>query len=595
MNVNERIQALRAQMKKAGLDTYLVFSEDAHQSEYVAPYWRSRAWISGFTGSAGIFAATADESAVWVDGRYFLQGEEQVKGTEVQLMKMGEPGVPDLMEWVLQRTPEGGKVGTDGRTVGFARASEITGILKHKNISFCVKEDLIGKVWKDRPDMPKGPVFELALEYAGKSRDEKLSDVRAFMKKMGADYYLISSLESSAWLLNLRSSDIEGTPVFYAFTLVGSERVQLFIDQDKVDDSLRETLLKSGVDLLPYGDLPSYLQKLAQEEGARRIAYDPRLINELLVESIPENWVQERVRDFVIQQKGVKNETEQENIRKAHIKDGAVMVRFLKWVKEAVRTQTITECDAADYLDKLRCDQPNSLGISFTTIAGYGSNGAIVHYAPKRGTDATLKPEGFLLVDSGAQYLEGTTDITRTIALGPLSDEMKKAYTLVLKGHLQLGHAKFPEHITGTNLDVLARKPLWDLGLDYKHGTGHGVGFVLGVHEGPQNISFRLNDTKLVPGMLTSDEPGYYPTGKFGVRIENLMMVEPWQENEWGKFDQMEMVTLCPYERQAIVKEMLSPEEVQWVDEYHERVYTTLSPLLDKETADWLFEETRPL
>lgn len=613
MTVNERIQALRGAMKEAKADICLVLSQDAHQSEYVAPYWQCRAYMSGFTGSAGTFVCTLDQSAVWVDGRYFLQGEEQTKDSEVRLMKIGEPGVPTYAEWILEKAPEGGVVAVDGRTISASQMAQLKRYFAKKGITVEASKDLVGQIWTDRPDLPKGPVFDLPVEYAGESRLEKLGRLRYAMSTSeekedkadcvpvedrkisgGADYYLIASLESTAWLLNLRGSDIEGTPVPYAFTLVGTDSCRLFIDLDKVKGDMKEALEKDGVTILPYDDLPRTLAGL-DTEGPKRIAFDPSLVNELLLESIPADWTKVLVRDLVIEMKGTKNTVERANIYKAHIKDGTVMVKFIKWVKETVKDHPITECQAAQYLDDLRKAQPNSLGISFTTIAGYASNGAIVHYEPFPETCATMKPEGFVLVDSGAQYLEGTTDITRTIALGPLTTEMKESYTMVLKGHLQLGHARFPEHISGTNLDILARKPLWDKALDYKHGTGHGVGYLLGVHEGPMNISYRQSNVMLVPGMLISDEPGYYPTGKFGVRIENLMMVERWCQNEWGTFDQMNFVTLCPYEREAIVKEMLTEEEIRWVDQYHQRVYDELSPLLDRDTAAWLKDQTRPL
>ncbi|HCA33934.1 MAG TPA: peptidase M24 [Lachnospiraceae bacterium] len=617
MTINERIRALRGAMKEAGADVCLVLSQDAHQSEYVAPYWQCRAYMSGFTGSAGTFVCTKDQSAVWVDGRYFLQGEEQTKDSEVQLMKIGEPGVPSYAQWIVDNVPQGGKLFVDGRTISASQMAQLKRFLDRKKIVVEADKDLVGQIWTDRPALPKGPIFDLAVEYTGESRAEKLGRLRYSMSTSeekeekadcvadgvltddrkiggGADYYLIASLESTAWLLNLRGSDIEGTPVPYAFTLVGTDSCRLFIDPDKVKEDMKDALEKDGVRVLPYDDLPKTLKSL-DGQGAKRIALDPSLVNELLLESIPKDWVKVLVRDLVIEMKGTKNTVERANIYKAHIKDGAVMVRFIKWVKETVKDRPITECQAAEYLDDLRKAQPGSLGISFTTIAGYGPNGAIVHYEPVPESCAVMKPEGFVLVDSGAQYLEGTTDITRTIALGPLTDEMKESYTMVLKGHLQLGHARFPEHISGTNLDILARKPLWDKALDYKHGTGHGVGYLLGVHEGPMNISYRQSNVTLVPGMLISDEPGYYPTGKYGVRIENLMMVERWCQNEWGTFDQMNFVTLCPYERQAIVKEMLTDQEIRWVDQYHQRIYEELSPLLDEDTAAWLKEETRPL
>ena len=596
--VPERIKALQALMAEKGIDTYIVLSSDAHQSEYVGEYWRARAYISGFTGSAGTVVVTAKEAACWVDGRYFLQGEKQLSGSGVALMKMGEPGVPAWQDYVLEKTPEEGTVGIDGRTIGKFQADELKRKLSGKKLSLAAKEDLVGQIWERRPSMPLSKICDFPASFAGETRKEKLSRVREHLVKRNADYYLVASLESSAWLLNYRGDDINCTPVAYAFTLVGKETCDFFIEPEKVDEAMREALAADGISLYGYGDLPKRLMAIdeAKAEGQTiTIDLDLKFINQLLMESIPADWklVREET-DAVILMKAVKNPVEQENVRKAHVKDGAVMVQLLKYVKDHA-ADGLSECDIADWLDQKRCEQENSLGISFETIAGYGPNGAIVHYKPERPGCAKIKPEGFLLVDSGAQYMEGTTDITRTIACGPLTQEMKEAYTLVLKGHLQLGHAIFKEGITGTNLDILARKPLWDKGLDYKHGTGHGVGYVLSVHEGPQNISYGLNKTKLAPGMIISDEPGFYPTGAFGVRIENLVMVMPHLENEWGKFLRLEAITYCPYEREAIIKEMLSPEEIRWVNEYHMECRKLLYPLLDEAHQDFLVEVTRPL
>ncbi|MCF0135462.1 MAG: aminopeptidase P family protein, partial [Lachnospiraceae bacterium] len=467
--------------------------------------------------------------------------------------------------------------------------------LEKKNLTLSVKMDLVGEIWEDRPTLPQDPIFDFSAEYTGEARVERLARLRAKMAELGADYYLIASLESGAWLLNYRGNDVEDTPVALAYTLVGKDSCTLFIEESKVSADLKAVFARDGVEVRPYGAVPQTLASLP----ASSIAMDTGLINQLLYESIPADWtILPQNPDVVISMKGVKNETELKNMRYAHVKDGAVMAQFIYWLKSEMAKGTVMdECDAAAYLDDLRRSQENALGISFGTIAGYGSNGAIVHYGPKKETCAQLKPEGFLLVDSGAQYMEGTTDITRTIACGPLTDEMKFAYTLVLKGHLQLGHARFKEGITGTNLDILARKPLWDHDLDYKHGTGHGVGFVLSVHEGPMNISYGLNAVKLVPGMIISDEPGYYPTGKFGVRIENLIEVKKGQQNEWGQFHYMDSLTLCPYEREAIDLSLLTEQEISWVNEYHQRVWDEVSPLLagKTEVLAWLKDATRPL
>ena len=589
MTIADKLAGLRRAMAEKNIDTYIILSSDAHQSEYVGDYWKARAYMSGFTGSAGTLVVTTEKAACWVDGRYFLQGAEQLAGTEIEMMKDGEPGVPTYEAWAIAQTPENGCIGIDGRTVGCAQIEALQPRLTKKMIRISCQDDLVSQVWDDRPSLPMDPVFELPVEFAGESREEKIARLQEHMKQIEADYYLIASLEDSAWLLNLRGGDIKGTPVFYAYSLVGMEKSVLFIEEQKVPAEIRAKLAEAKVEVMPYGDLPSYLQSLP----AATVACDPSLINQLLMESIPESWAIIEEKDEVIKMKGCKNDIERAKIREAHVKDGAVMVRMLKWVKEIVKTETIDEVDAAQHVDQLRCEQDNSYGISFGTIAGYGANGAIVHYSPEKGKCAQLKPEGFLLLDCGAQYMEGTTDITRTIALGERTDAMKKAYTLVLKGHLALGRAVFRKGTVGPQLDVLARTPLWENGMDYKHGTGHGVGFVLGVHEGPMRIAMCDNQVELAPGMLISNEPGYYETGEFGVRIENLVMVTEKEETEWGKFYQMETMTLCPYEREAIVKDMLTDTEIMQINEYHERVYNELAPLLDEKTRVFLADQTK--
>ena len=591
MKIADKLASLRKVMAEKNVNTYIVLSSDAHQSEYVGLYWKARAYMSGFTGSAGTLVVTADRAACWVDGRYFLQGAEQLAGTEIELMKIGEPGVPSYEDWAIQQTPENGTIGIDGRTIGCAQVDSLKPRMEKKGLTLACQDDLVGMVWADRPSLPADPVFELPIDFAGKSREEKIEALQEHMKEIEADYYLIASLESSAWLLNLRGNDIQCTPVFYAYTLVGLDQTVLFIEEAKVPAEIREKLQAAKVEVKPYAELPTYLKQLP----ASAVAFDPKLINQLLKESIPADWSIIRENDAVIQMKALKNDTECERIRQAHVKDGAVMVRMLKWVKEIVKTETIDEVDAAQHLDQMRCEQENSYGISFSTIAGYGPNGAIVHYSPVKGQCAQLKPEGFLLLDSGAQYMEGTTDITRTIALGPVTDEMKKAYTLVLKGHLALGRAVFHEGVTGSHLDILAHQPLWENGMDYKHGTGHGVGFVLSVHEGPMSIASGINTVKLAPGMLLSNEPGYYETGKFGVRIENLVMVTEKEKTEWGQFYQMETMTLCPYEREAIDKNLLTEQEIMQINAYHERIYNELAPLLDEETRSFLKEQTKAI
>ncbi len=589
--IPERLAALRQLMAERGIDTWVVLSEDAHQSEYVAPYWRARAYMSGFTGSAGVLAVTKDQACLWTDGRYFLQAEAQLKDSGITLMRMGEPGVPTWLAWTAEVTPEHGCVGIDGRTLSTAQARNMKRQWEKKGLRLDCREDLVGQLWPDRPPLPATPVFDLPVCYAGKSRGEKLAELREHMARQGADAYLIGSLESCAWLLNYRGQDIAGTPVAYAYVLVGRDNVQLFMEPVKVPAELLSVWQAEGIQLRPYHEAAEVMQTLDNAV----LLYDPASISVMLTELLPETCQTIEEREFPMLQRALKNETEQENIREAHRKDGAVMVRFLRWIKNAVRTECLREDEAAARLDAMREAQPNSLGISFDTIAGYGENGAVIHYHANPGEGAALAPKGFLLVDSGAQYLEGTTDITRTIALGELTEAEKKAYTLVLKGHIALAEAVFTDRTTGPRLDVLARQPLWEHGMDYKHGTGHGVGFVLSVHEGPQNIGPSNNTTVLQPGMVVSDEPGYYEAGQFGVRIENLLMVQTKEETPWGRFLQMENLTLCPYEREVIDITLLTERERAWINAYHQRVRQELSPRLEAEDRQWLEQATEEL
>lgn len=589
--IRERLNRLRALMREKGVDSYVILSEDAHQSEYVAPYWRARAYMSGFTGSAGTLVVTGDRAGLWTDGRYFLQAEAQLAGSGIELFRMGEPGVPTWLDWTIGQTPEGGCVGIDGRTLSAARARAMKQQWAQKSLRLFCHEDLVGELWEDRPALPSEPIFALPDEMAGRSRREKLEDLRAHMKEKQADYYFIGALESCAWLLNYRGRDVEGTPVAYAYVLAAADKTLLFLEPEKVPASLREELERDGVQVRSYHRIAADLATL--QPGT--ILYDPASLSVLLEEALPADWKRREEKEVLLHCRAVKNETEQEHIREAHRKDGAVMVRFLHWIKENAGRVPMREDEAAAWLDHMREEQPGSLGISFDTIAGYGPNGAIIHYHAEPGEGAMLAARGFLLVDSGGQYLEGTTDITRTIALGELTPEEKQAYTLVLKGHIALAAAVFREGTTGPRLDILARQPLWERGMDYKHGTGHGVGFVLSVHEGPQNIGPSNNTVPLEPGMVISDEPGYYEAGQFGVRIENLVLVREREKNAWGRFLEMETLTLCPYEREAIDTALLTPEERAWINAYHRRVREELSPRLEGEDLRFLEQATEEI
>ena len=587
--VNERLAVLRQEMAKVGADYYIIPSQDAHQSEYVAGYWRARAYFSGFTGSAGTLIVTKDEACVWADGRYHIQVVKETEGTDVTPVKMGLPGVPSPNEWLKEHVKEGETVAYDGRTFSTKGSKELEKLLPQARILFA--EDLAGKAWPDRPALPAGPVFELGTEFTGESRTDKLARIRLHMTEQKADYLMLASLDDIAWTLNLRGRDILYTPVFYSYLLIGQDKAWLCIDDRKLNDAIRADLERDGVDIGSYDRLPELLGTLP----AGKILLDEARINKLLSGSIPESWTVQSETDITTVYKACKNETEQKNFRVAHEKDGAAMVRFIKWLKETVKDPAakLDEYSVGEKLKEIRLSCDSCFDLSFGTIAGYGPNGSIIHYSAKKETAAALKPEGMIVVDSGGQYYEGTTDITRTIALGPVTDRMRFIYTLVLKGHLQLANAVFMEGTEGHYLDILAREPLWKHGMDFRHGTGHGVGSALAVHEGPQNIGLRKDvPVALEPGMVTSDEPGYYPEGEFGVRIENLILTKEACRTSDGRFLKFENLTLCPYEPDLIDVSLLTAEEKDWLDAYNKRIRETLSPYLTEEEREWLAAET---
>ena len=586
--VKERLAALREEMVKAGADYYVIPSQDAHQSEYVAGYWRARAYFSGFTGSAGTLIVTKDEAYVWADGRYHIQVVKETEGTGVTPVKMGLPGVLSPNEWLEKHVQAGETVAYDGRTFSTKGSRELEKLLPQARFLFT--EDLAGKAWPDRPSLPTGPIFELGLDYTGESRADKLARIRRHMTEQNTSYLMLASLDDIAWTLNLRGSDILYTPVFYSYLLIGQDKAWLCIDEKKLDAEILSNLNQDGVDVGSYDRLPELLGTLP----AGKILLDEARINKLLSGSVPETWTVQSETDITTIYKTCKNETEQKNFQIAHVKDGVAMVRFIKWLKEAVKEpdQKLDEYSVGEKLKEIRLSGDTCFDLSFGTIAGYGPNGSIIHYSAKKESAAALKPEGMIVVDSGGQYYEGTTDITRTIALGPVTDRMKLVYTLVLKGPLQLGNAVFMEGTEGHYLDILAREPLWKHGMDFRHGTGHGVGATLAVHEGPQNIGLRKDVlVALEPGMVTSDEPGYYPEGEFGVRIENLVLTKEACKTQDGRFLKFESLTLCPYEPDLIDASLLTQEEKNWLDSYNKRTYDALSPYLTEEEKEWLAAE----
>lgn len=571
--MRKQIEDLREKMREKKTDAYIIPTTDFHGSEYVNDYFKCREFVSGFTGSAGTLVVTEDAAALWTDGRYFLQAERELAGSEIMLMREGEPDVPEITEWLRQRLTSGKAqtVGFDGRIVSAKFGEKIK---EHFNVE--AELDLAGEIWAERPELMASEIYPLGLGVTGESAESKLSRVREEMRKAGAEAHIITSLEEIAWLFNLRGGDVLHTPVFYAFALVELERVRVYLlnDEEKV-----KSLFDDEIEIKPYTAIFDELKTLK----AKSIMYDENTISYRLFESIPHGCRAVKREDPAMLMKAVKNPTEIACTKQAHIRDGAAVTRFIKWLKENVGKDEITEISAAEYLAEER-RREGAYDLSFDTIAGYGPHGAIIHYEAAPETNVQLKPEGFLLVDSGGQYEDGTTDITRTIALGPLTEEMKRCYTAVLKAHIALATTEFDAETTGAQLDAIARKPLKDEGLDYKHGTGHGVGHMLSVHEGPNTISPRGKNSHILPGMITSNEPGVYIENKFGIRLENEILCTERKDGRYA----FETITFCPFEREAILPELLTETEKAWLNAYHARVYDTLKPLLSTEEQVWL-------
>lgn len=596
MKTSEKLALLRAEMKKRGISAYVVVTDDFHASEYVGTHFKAREFLSGFTGSAGTLVVLPDSAALWTDGRYFLQAAQQLDGSGIELMRMGQPGVPEIPAFLRDHVPENGWIGFDSRTVSNAFARTIGEKTREKHIRFAGGEDLVDLVWADRPALSCEPVWTLDVKYTGLTRREKLAMVRGKMEELGADVFVIPALDEVAWLLNLRGGDVLYTPVFLSYLLLGRDQATLCVQKEAVSAEIEAQLKADGVSLAPYDDI--YRLVAALPTGTR-VLLDGERANYRITQSVPDG-AETLDRPSPIQlMKAMKTPAEQENERLAHIKDGVAVTRFLYWLKHAVGKEPITELSAAKKLESLRAEGEHYLEQSFDPILAYGAHGAIVHYEPTEETDIPLEPHGLCLADTGAQYLEGTTDITRTVALGPLTDEEKRIYTLVLRGHLQLGAAKFLYGCTGENLDMLARTPLWENGLDYNHGTGHGVGFVLGVHEGPERVHWDVNRQKrhcvIEEGMIFSNEPGIYLAGKFGVRIENLVVVREAERTEFGRFLKLEPLTLVPYDRDAIDLTMLSSRDVELLNDYHAKVCAAISPYLQGDELNWLKEVTAPV
>ena len=590
-SIKERIHALRMTFRPNNIKAFIIPSTDPHLSEYVAPYWMSREWISGFTGSAGTAVILMDKAGLWTDSRYFLQAEKELEGSGITLYKEMLPETPSITKFLCQNLKPGESVSIDGKMFSVQQVEQMKEDLAPYQLQVNLFGDPLKNIWKDRPSMPDAPAFIYDVKYAGKSCGEKVAAIRTELKKKGIFALFLSSLDEIAWTLNLRGSDVHCNPVIVSYLLVAQDEVVYFISPEKITQEVNEYLQEQQVSLRKYDEAESFLNSFAGEN----ILIDPKKTNYAIYSAINPACKVVRGESPVTLLKAIRNEQEIAGIHHAMQRDGVALVKFLKWLEASVLSGKETELSVDRKLHEFRAAQPLYMGESFDTIAGYKEHGAIVHYSATEESDVTLQSKGFLLLDSGAQYLDGTTDITRTIALGELTEEEKTDYTLILKGHIALAMAKFPAGTRGAQLDVLARMPIWSHGMNFLHGTGHGVGHFLSVHEGPQSIRMNENPIVLQPGMVTSNEPGVYKAGSHGIRTENLTLVCKDKEGMFGEYFKFETITLCPICKKGIIKEMLTAEEVKWFNDYHQTVYKKLSPSLNEEEKKWLLEATKAI
>ena len=596
MTIKQKLNALRILMKEKKIDAYLVPTDDFHGSEYVGDYFKCRKYITGFTGSAGTAIITQDMAGLWTDGRYFIQAADQLRDTTIELFKSGEPGVPTVHQFLNDKLEEGMCLGFDGRTVSAREAEELQELLQEKHITFSVNDDLIGEIWEDRPALSCEPVMELDIRWTGKSRADKIAEIREQMKAKEADTFILTSLDDIAWLLNIRGNDIHCCPVVLSYLVMMENELRLYANAAAFSEEIRSNLEADGVKIYPYDDVYSYVQSISSD---KKVLLSRANVNSRLVNNIPSEVTILDEPNLTLLPKAVKNETEMENERIAHIKDGVAVTKFIHWLKKNVTRTTITELSTAEKLYQFRSEQEHFLGESFDPIIAYGTHAAIVHYSATEATDIPLEARGMVLADTGGHYLEGTTDITRTIVLGPVTAKEKKFFTAVLRGNLNLAAAKFKYGCTGLNLDYLARGPLWELGEDYNHGTGHGVGYLLNVHEGPNSFRWKNLPGNPAPvleeGMITSDEPGYYLENEFGIRHENLVLCKKAEKTSFGQFMCFEPLTMVPFDLEGINPEEMTERERKLLNDYHQKVYTTISPYLDEEEKEWLKQATREI
>ncbi len=590
--MRQQLVELRRAMEKHGIDLYMIPTDDFHASEYVGAHFRGRHYVSGFTGSAGMLLVSQEWAGLWTDGRYFLQAGAQLSGSGIELCKMGEPGVPTLAEYIEANMKAGQRFGFDGRVVTAAQYNHFHDMAQEKGFAIVSDVDLLDEIWAERPPMSAEPAWELPVTLTGRSRVEKLTQVRSEMKAAGADTLILSSLMDICWLMNLRGNDVACTPVLLSFCAVTQQDAVLFVNPSILSADIQAHLKEDGVSIRPYACIYEYVKKLPEESA---VMMNLNVVNSLIRACVPGSVRVINHVDPTEKPKAAKNPTEVEGFRKAHVQDGVAVTRLMYWLKHNVGKIPMDELSVAEKLEEFRRERPDYIGPSFEPIIAYGHHGAIVHYSPTEETNIPVEPRSLLLADTGGHYLQGTTDITRTFAMGETTDEEKKLFTLVLKGHLHLGNARWKHGCTGSNLDYLAREPLWQENLDYNHGTGHGVGYVLSVHEGPQRIHWRSNPVVLEPGMVTSDEPGFYLEGKFGIRHENLTVVCEGETNSYGRFLHFEYLTMVPFDLDAVDPACLNADDKALLNAYHAQVREKILPYLSGDEAEWLIHATRAI
>ncbi|MDO5788061.1 MAG: aminopeptidase P family protein [Fusobacterium sp.] len=592
MKITEKIAKLKELMKERGIDYYIIPSADYHQSEYVGDYFKGREWISGFTGSAGTVVVTQNEVGLWTDGRYFIQAEKQLQGSGITLFKMGEEGVPTFIQYIVNNIQSGETLGFDGKVLATNTVLDFEAKLKDKKVNFNFEFDLVGEIWRDRPSLPASQVFVLEEKFTGESVKKKLTRVRNILEEENCDVNIITSLDDIAWIFNIRGNDVKNNPVNLAYAAITVDKAVLYIGEEKLNSEVEKYLYKNGVEVRDYFEIYEDMERVS---NSNIIMMDLNKVNYTIFKKLnPEIKVINRSNPSTIM-KACKNKVELENLRNSHVKDGVAVTKFMYWLKNSIGKEEITEMSATQKLESFRKEQELYIEPSFDTIAAYESNAAMMHYKSTPETDRRLEAKNLFLVDSGGQYFDGTTDITRTFVLGECSEELKKHFTLVLKGMINLSKVKFLYGVTGTNLDILARQALWNIGIDYKCGTGHGVGFLLNVHEGPQGIRVQYNPQVLEEGMNVTNEPGVYIAGSHGIRLENELIVQKAEKTEFGQFMKFETMTYAPLDLDGVIKELLSKEEIEYLNNYHQMVYEKVSPYLTLEEKEWLKEYTRAI